>query len=529
MDVLLNKSSRFDSMDTLIVGPSETFRYSSTTDSSKSLDVLLIFPGEKTSAPRCPFSVMTLASWIRKNDYSVKIMDPRVEDIDWEAIESAKLIGISSMTGPQLSAAVPLAKSIKARVPGTPIVWGGPHVSFFPEQSCQSKVVDFVVEGEGEPVIINLIEKLFANEEPEAVSGVSYQKPDGTITSNPKPDQIDLDLLDLPAYDLVDMKNYNDLFNGISYESSRGCPYPCRFCYVYTFHDRKFRGKSPEKVLEEVSLLKKRYGIKRVFFTEDYLWTQKKRALAQFKLFIEHNLDLKWEAFCRADFLSKVSEEEMEIIGKSGAEILTLGLESGSERMLKHIQKHITIDQAKAAIQKCVKHNIMTTSSFIIGMPTETDQDLEDTIRMYETLTGYSDNVEINGFFLYAPYPGVPLYDEALRHGYQKMNSIEEWCEWNYNNSSNNVWIDRKRLRKLETLSILVRFKYLIHRFNHYSKISPQYKAKKLIRLTTKIAYHLFLPIIKWIADLRWKNRWFSFGIEWRLWRNFIRHRFKVT
>ena len=516
-------------MEALIINQNQNTLPISPVSSSKFLDILLIYPGERTSAPRSPFAVMTLASWIRKKGYSVKIMDPRVEDINWQIIESAKLIGISSMTGPQLSAAVPLAKSIKARTPETPIIWGGPHVSFFPEQSCRSETVDYVVEGEGEPVIINLIEKLLAGETPDAIAGVSFQKPDGTIVSNPKPDQIDLDLLDLPAYDLVNMENYNDLLNGISYESSRGCPYPCRFCYVYTFHDRRFRGKSPEKVLSEVKTLKERYGIKRVFFTEDYLWTQKKRALAQFKLFIEHNLDLKWEAFCRADFLSKVSEEEMEIIGQSGAEILTLGLESGSERMLKHIQKHITVDQAKAAIQKCVKHNIMTTSSFIIGMPTETEQDLEDTIRMYEILTGYAENVEINGFFLYAPYPGVPLYDEALRHGYKKMNSIEEWCEWSYNDSTNNVWISEKRLRELETLSILVRFKYLIHRFNHYSKISPEYMAKKLNSPAIKVAYRLFLPVMKWLAEVRWKNRWFSFGIEWRLWRHFIRRRFNVN
>ena len=121
----------------------------------KTIDIVLIFPGEKTSAPRSPFSVMTLASWIRKNGFTVKIIDPRVQEIDWETIECAKLIGISSMTGPQLSAAVPLAKVIKSRIPETPIIWGGPHVSFFPEQSCQSEVVDYVVEGEGEPVIID--------------------------------------------------------------------------------------------------------------------------------------------------------------------------------------------------------------------------------------------------------------------------------------------------------------------------------------------------------------------------------------
>ena len=328
---------------------------------------------------------------------------------------------------------------------------------------------------------------------------------------------------------LVNMNKYNDLWNGISYESSRGCPYPCRFCYVYTFHDRQFRGKSPEKVLEEVRHLKERYKISKIYFTEDYMWTQKKRALKQCKLFIEHDLNLTWEAFCRADFLSKISDEEMETIAKSGAEILTLGLESGSERMLKHIEKHITVDQAKTAIQKCVKHNIMTTSSFIIGMPTETNKDLEDTIKMYNTLTSFSDNVEINGFFLYAPYPGVPLYDEAISNGYIKMKSLEEWSTWNFNDSTNNTWLDRKLLHRMETLSILVRFKYLIHRFNYYSKISPDYKKKKLNSIPTKMAYYFLLPIMKWIESFRWKHFLFAMGYEWRLWRWFIRHRFNIS
>lgn len=496
---------------------------------NQDLDILLIYPGVKTSSPRSPFSIMTLGSWIRKNGYTVQLMDQRVEDIDWSVVNSAKLIGISSMTGPQLAAAVPLARKIKERQPDTPLIWGGPHVSFFPEQSCRSPLVDYVVEAEGEPVIIELMRKLLANEEPENVAGVTFENKEGGVVSNPKPPQIDMDLLDLPAYDMVDLNRYNDLLNGLNYESSRGCPYPCRFCYVYTFHDRKFRAKKPQKVLDEVKYLKGAYGIKKIYFTEDYMWTQKKRALEQFKLFIENDLNVRWEAFCRADFLSKVSDDEMEIIAKSGAEILTLGLESGSERMLKHIEKHITVDQAKAAIQKCVKHNIMTTSSFIIGMPTETDQDLEDTIRMYDTLTDFSDNVEINGFFLYAPYPGVPLYDEAIKNGYQKMNSLEEWSQWNFNDSTNNTWISKKRLRRMETLSILVRFKYLNHRFNYYAKRSPQYLSEKLNSLPTKIAYYVFLPIIKLIADFRWKRRFLAVGYEWRLWRWFIRRRFNIS
>ena len=240
---------------------------------------------------------------------------------------------------------------------------------------------------------------------------------------------IDLNLLDIPAYDLIDLSKYNDSLesNGISYESSRGCPYACTFCYVYIFHDRTFRGKSPEKVLEEVKYLKEVYDIKKLSFVEDYMWSTKNRALDQFKLFIEHDINVKWSGFCRADFLSRIKDEEMDIIADSGAEILSLGLETGSERMLKHIKKHITVDQAKTAVKRCADRGIMTECSFIIGMPTETEADVEESIKMYDILTNFSDNVEINGFFLYTPYPGVPLYDEALELGYTKNETLEEW------------------------------------------------------------------------------------------------------
>ena len=499
------------------------------TASSKPLDILLIYPGVKCMRPKTPFSILVLASWIRKHGYSVKLMDPRVIEVDWGLVESAKLIGISSMTGSQLEEAVPLAKEIKMRVPETPVIWGGPHVSFFPEQSCQADYVDYVVEGEGEQVIINLMQKLLAGEEVGRIPGLTYQNAKGEVISAPKPPMIDMELLDLPAYDLVDLDKYSDLLNGFSYESSRGCPYPCRFCYVYTFHDRTFRAKSPEKVLEEVKHLKNKYGFDHLFFTEDYLWVKKERALKQFQLFHEHGLNIKWNAFCRADFLSKLKDEEMAIIAKGGAEILTLGLETGSERMLKHIKKHITVEQAKSAIQKCVKHGIMTTSSFIIGMPTETEEDLEETIRMYETLTNYSDNVEINGFFMYTPYPGVPLYDEAVQHGYQKMETLEEWTHWGYSDSSLNKWLSPQRRHRLETLSLIVRFKYLHHRFEYYSKFSPEYKKEKLNRPWLRLAYAIFMPIMVAIADFRWKRRFFSMGYEWRLWRHFIIKRFNYS
>lgn len=495
---------------------------------NKPLDILLIYPGPKSMRPKTPFSIMALGSWIKKHGYSVKLMDPRVEEVDWDLILSAKMIGISSMTGSQLAAAVPLAKEIKTRTPETPIIWGGPHVSFFPEKSCESDFVDYVVEAEGEPVIIELMKKLLAGEEPEQVPGVTFKNKNGAIIHNPKPPMIDMELLDLPLYDAIDLKLYSDVLTGFSYESSRGCPYPCTFCYVYTFHDRTFRAKSPEKVLNEVKLLKQKYGFEHLFFTEDFMWVQKERALNIFRLFAEHKLDVKWTAFCRADFLSRLTDAEMEVIAKGGAEILTLGLESGSERMLKHIKKHITVEQAKTAIKKCVKHNIITTSSFIIGMPTETNEDLEDTIKMYEALTSVSDSVEINGFFIYTPYPGVPLYEEALKHGYQKMETIEDWYRWGYSDPTMNKWLTPEHSHRLETLGLLVRFRYFHHRFEYYSKISPTYKDEKLNSFILKMAYAIFMPILVAIANFRWKRRFFSMGYEWRIWRLFINKRFNV-
>ncbi len=516
-------------METLTINKTDRWRSSQRlTHKTKPVDILLIYPGPKSKRPKTPFSILALGSWIKKHGYSVKLLDQRVEDVDWDQIKSAKLIGISSMTGSQLSAAVPLAKEIKVIAPETPIIWGGPHVSFFPEKSCESDFVDYVVEAEGEPVIIELMKKLLAGEEPENVAGVTFKNKNGEMIHNEKPPMIDMELLDLPLYDMVDLSLYSDVLTGFSYESSRGCPYPCTFCYVYTFHDRTFRAKSPEKVLREVKLLKEKYGFERLFFTEDFMWVQKERSLKIFKLFAEHNLNLKWNAFCRADFLSKLNEEEMDIIAKGGAEILTLGLETGSERMLKYIKKHITMEQAKNAIQKCVKHNIITTSSFIIGMPTELPEDVEETIKMYETLTSFSDSVEINGFFIYTPYPGVPLYDVALQHGYQKMERLEDWYRWGYSDPTMNKWLTPEYSHRLETLSIIVRFRYLYHRFQYYTKFSAEYKNEKLNSPLLRLAYDILTPILFAISNFRLKHRFFSMGYEWRLWRLFINKRFNV-
>lgn len=237
------------------------------------------------------------------------------------------------------------------------------------------------------------------------------------------------------------------------------------------------------------------------------------------------DVSLKWSATARADFLAKCSDEDMDIIKKSGCEILAMGAESGSKRILEKIKKDITPEQIKNAVKKCVSNDIMPTVSFIIGFPFEEETDLRDTLDVYDQLLAFGEIVEINGLFIYVPYAGTPLFETAIGYGYEPEKNLAAWANWKFSDSKNNPWIKPTMRKKVEAISSIARFRYLRHRFEFYS---DEYKKQRLKSPFMKLGFVLFVSFFGKVADFRWKHRTFAYALEWVLWRKLTYKIFKV-
>lgn len=493
----------------------------------KNKKILLIYAGHKTILPRFPMSILVLATYLRDRGYEPDVLDTRIDDYEKIDFSQYLYVGISSMSGPQLSSAIPIAKFIKKRFPDTFLVWGGPHVSLFSSQSIKSNLVDLVVVSEGEEQSFEIAEQRSKGKKDfDKIKGLYIIK-DGKAIFTGQRSFLDMEKLNLPAYDLVDYKKYQDSVEYFGYESSRGCPHRCKFCYVIDFHKRKWRKKSVSKTLDELQKIVDTYHPKKIEFIEDNFYVDLNRVKQIAQGMIDRKFNIEWTSFCRADYLnSKLADDEFfKIVKKSGCDALSIGVESGSPTMLKKIDKDITIEQVMNACKTLQKYKIMPFLSFIIGIPSESKKELYETLAFYDELMKKIGKLEINGLFIYAPYPGTPIFDLAVQKGYKPLGSIEEWANWNYNDIKNVKWYPKSYRKKLEIISIIARYRYFIHRLGFYSK---GYKAQKLGNVRNRLLFRVAVPILNFSAMVRWKFHLFSFALEWKLFDYYREKMFRI-
>lgn len=249
--------------------------------SSKSIEekeILLVFPGKYQSPnPQVPLALLNLASPLLKEDYKVRILDMRIDNYRDFHVGNPFFVGISTMSGNQISYGLKYAKKIKAEAPNCPIIWGGVHPTLLPEQTVQNNYVDIVVRGEAEETVLELANKLHANQPIDNVKGITY-KQNGKIISTPNREFIDLNNLAtrLP-YHLLSKERYPSLQAGrIHIQTSRGCPHRCSFCYNSIVNRNVWRSTKPEWVLEAIECVNEEFpNLKCIDIVDDNFFVDK--------------------------------------------------------------------------------------------------------------------------------------------------------------------------------------------------------------------------------------------------------------
>jgi len=238
-------------------------------------------------------------------------------------------------------------------------------------------------------------------------------KENGNVINNPdRPFIQDLDKLNYPAREILDLKKYQrharphlDVYPVDIVVSSRGCPFACTFCSSKCLWKRIYRARQPEEVVKEIKYLINRFGTKGVLFNEDLFTVSKKRVLKFCRLVKPLNID--WECWSRVDTVDK---EMLKAMRESGCKAISFGLESCSNKTLKLVNKKITIEQSRETIRLCRELGIYVNGSFIIGLPNETKNDMLYTVKTSKTWQ--LDNIDYNRFL---GFPKSELYDLVKR------------------------------------------------------------------------------------------------------------------
>ncbi len=338
-----------------------------------------------------PLGIAWLAAVLRENGFKdISLIDSMAnrysnEDIiDLLKKQGPDIIGISFGTQIRFST-FDLARLIKKNFPGVPLVVGGPHPTLTSQDTLENiPEIDIVVRGEGEISFLNLVKEIEKKGSLENVKGISFRDKKGEIVHNPDETAIeDLDSLPLPARDLLPMERYEQTTNlskkrSTNIMTSRGCPYRCVFCSVSKQWGHRIRQRSAKNVVDEIEFLLKNYPfLEGIRFFDDTFTINKPRVLEICDEIIKRKLSFVWECEARAN---TIDSEIVQAMKRAGCEFIDLGVESGSNKILKNIKKDITVEQAIEAVKVIKKAGIGLKIFIMHGLPGETYEDIKKTV-----------------------------------------------------------------------------------------------------------------------------------------------------
>lgn len=366
-----------------------------------------------------PLGLSYVAAALEKAGFKVEMLDnyllrkPITEVTELVKHANPEIVGMtcSSASYPRC---VETAKAIKEALPSCKIVVGGWHPSYVPESMLQHPEIDYVVMGEGERAMVELAACLTKGDEATAkqVAGVAYRHA-GKIVKTPQKFIANLDELPFPARHLLPMHLYEKEIPYLKAKPFttmnivRGCPFNCVYCETRRLWGQTCRAFSPPRVVDELVHLTEKYGIKGIYFVGDNFTINRKRTMELCELIKKSRLDIEWVCDTRADMISR---ELLQAMKEAGCRTIWFGVESGSPRILEKINKGITKEQTVQAFKLCREAGIQIASSFIMGIPGETLEDIELTYKFAKKLD--PDWAQFN---VYIAVPGSGLYDEVMQ------------------------------------------------------------------------------------------------------------------
>lgn len=383
--------------------------------------IALVNPPQFSKYAQPPMGLATIAAVLEREGYQVSLLDAnalklKTEDI-FPYVADADVVGLTAMT-PTIGSAVSIAYHLKQAKPNLTIVLGGAHGTLLPEETLAgAPQVDVVVRGEGEQTIIDLLHTL-ENKQPLAdVPGISYRKNGKTVSTPARLTDVDLDSLPFLAYHLLPWQRYKPhpphgrALPFAAIITSRGCPYKCSFCSKV--FGTKFRGQSPERVVEEVTYYRERFGIKELAFYDDVFTLNKNRAHAIADGILRKGLKIYWTCETRVNL---VDRELLHHMKQAGCYAIAYGLESASQEILDTLTKDITLEQAEEAVRLTQEAGLQTIGYFMIGAPGEDADTIAKTIKFAKRL-----HLDFAQFAITTPFPGTELYNTYLKGGKENI------------------------------------------------------------------------------------------------------------
>lgn len=368
-----------------------------------------------------PLGLGYITAVLKQNGYNAKVLD--MFDYDWAEVSSSiskenpDIVGVSCLTNARANS-LRTAKIAKEVNPQAKVILGGPHASCMYKQILEHYPVDAVVIGEGEITAVELTRAFEAGSDLKAVAGIAYKKNGEVTVTGARAFIRDLDSLPFPAHEQFDLSRYKK--EGVDVNkrmvdiiTSRGCPFKCLFCSSCKFWGKIWRYRSVKNIVDEIELLNKGLGVDAFNFSDDIFTIRKGNVIEMCKEILERGLRITWFAQSRVNC---ISEEMLGWMKKAGCKTIAFGIESGSPRILKTIDKDITVEQAIGAFRITKEAGLNADAFFMVGNPGETEESIEETCALIDKTMPHHIVVSVT-----AVYPESGLYELA-----RKNNMLDE-------------------------------------------------------------------------------------------------------
>jgi radical SAM superfamily enzyme YgiQ (UPF0313 family) len=375
-------------------------------------------------------------------------------------------VAFTVMPGPQLVSAVPLAQALKARHPNVPIVWGGNFASLYPAPVLNAPYIDWAVRGQGEETFAELLGVLADERDPRTVAGLCFRDADGSHVLGTERRWKGPDELPPPPYHKIDVAEYlHPTFLGRRsgvYQSSIGCPYGCKFCGVISVFGSRERQQQPERTVEHLTYLARTHGMDSVHFYDNNFFVGEAHA----REFAERvlPLGLRWWCEARVDALVRYSDDTWRLLKRAGLTMVFCGAESGSDAVLKKMNKGTTTAQILEVAARSREHGIIPEFSFVFGDPDEPAREIENTLTFVRQLKRVNPSMELISYF-YTPTPqrrGTYGDVDALSGTPTTLEEwiTPEWVAWMTHEDPLVPWLPRALKSRVEDFELVLKSRF---------------------------------------------------------------------
>lgn len=455
-----------------------------------------------------PLPIMALAAPLMSRGYNVEMVNGDLEP-DWlekvlRACREALLLGISSMSGPQIFYGLEAARAVREAGLKLPIIWGGYHPSILPEQTSENPYVDAVVRGQGELTLMEIADRISHGKDFADVAGVTITRDGETVSTEPRKMQDINSFPRLPYEKLAESEKYVNNMPSlgnrtVNYISSQGCPHRCQFCAEPLVYKRRWKALTPERVVSDLDFLQTFLGVNGVFYSDSNFFVNEGRANEIAAGMIRNGLKMNWSADARSSQLVKFSDETYATLKASGLNRIFVGVESGSNKTLAALQKDITVEETLEAVRTVTRQGISMTCFFMLGFPDESVSDMEETWKMVDQISSISGQHNSVMHF-YAPTPGHALFERSCEMGFKRPASLEEWARFS-TLDANAPWMSKKLINRMKQRNFYLTYNYPTEAIRRHAASSS--------------AYRMYYSCAKKLSTLRCRKQFWGLPVDW--------------